>query len=51
MGRSDILNFWKLLEDGRFSGQPSKLTEDDIRLIGAKLGRPEQDYDFSAMSS
>ena len=45
MARSDILNFWKLLEDARFTGSPSKLTEDDLRRMAAKVGWDEPEIE------
>jgi hypothetical protein len=36
MARSDLMMFWKLLTDAKFTGSPSKLTEDDLRQMGRK---------------
>jgi hypothetical protein len=33
MARSEIMKFWKLLADAKFTGRPSQLTEDDIRRM------------------
>ena len=36
MARSDLMKFWKLLADTKFTGSPSKLTEDDVwRMVEA----------------
>ena len=36
MARSDIMTFWKFLTDTKFTGSPSKLTEDDVwRMVEA----------------
>ena len=43
MARSDLMKFWKLLEDAKITGQPSKLTEDDIRRMGEALALPDQE--------
>jgi hypothetical protein len=32
--RSDMMTFWKFLTDTKFTGSPSKLTEDDLRQMG-----------------
>lgn len=45
MARSDILNFWKLLEDARFTGSPSKLTEDEVRKMAKGAGRVEPEIE------
>lgn len=34
--RSDIMKFWKLLAETKYTGSPSKLTEDDLRQMGRK---------------
>ena len=36
MARSDLMTFWKFLTDAKFTGSPSKLTEDEIRKMGRK---------------
>jgi hypothetical protein len=36
MARSDMMTFWKFLADTKFTGSPSKLTEDDVRQMGRK---------------
>ena len=43
MAKSDLMKFWKLLTDSRFTGSPSKLTEDDVwRMVeAAGLIEPE----------
>lgn len=36
MARSDLMTFWKFLTDTKFTGSPSKLTEDDVwRMVEA----------------
>ena len=36
MAKSDLMKFWKLLTDAKFTGSPSKLTEDDVwRMVEA----------------
>jgi len=45
MDRSDIQKFWDLLTDAKFTGQPSKVTEDDIRRMAEKLGWHGQDIE------
>ena len=43
MARSDLRTFWKFLTDAKFTGSPSKLTEDDVwRMVeAAGLIEPE----------
>ena len=43
MAKSDLMKFWKLLTDAKFTGSPSKLTEDDVwRMVeAAGLIEPE----------
>ena len=43
MARSDLMKFWKLLTDAKFTGSPSRLTEDDVwRMVeAAGLIEPE----------
>ena len=36
MARSDLMTFWKFLTDAKFTGSPSKLTEDELRQMGRK---------------
>jgi hypothetical protein len=36
VARSDLMTFWKFLTDTKFTGSPSKLTEDDVRQMGRK---------------
>ena len=38
MARSDLMKFWKLLTDAKFTGSPSKLTEDDVRQMANRAG-------------
>jgi hypothetical protein len=38
MARSDLMKFWKLLSDAKYTGSPSKLTEDDVRQMANTLG-------------
>jgi hypothetical protein len=38
MARSDLMKFWKLLADAKFTGRPSKLTEDEVRQMAKTLG-------------
>jgi len=38
MARSDLMKFWKLLADAKFTGIPSKLTEDEVRQMAKTLG-------------
>ena len=45
MARSDLMKFWKLLTDARFTGSPSKLTEDDVRRMAKTLGLPEAEIE------
>jgi hypothetical protein len=33
MSRSDLMKFWKLLADTKFTSRPSLLTEDDVRKL------------------
>jgi hypothetical protein len=47
MARSDLLKFWKLLSDARFTGSPSKLTEDDVRKMANTVGLPQ--YEIEAV--
>ena len=43
MAKSDLMKFWKLLTDAKFTGSPSKLTEDEVwRMVeAAGLIEPE----------
>ena len=43
MARSDLMKFWKLLTDAKFTGSPSKLTEDDVWRMAEAAGliKPE----------
>jgi hypothetical protein len=43
MARSDLMKFWKLLSDAKYTGSPSKLTEDDVRQMANTLGLFEPD--------
>jgi hypothetical protein len=45
MARSDLLKFWKLLSDARFTGSPSKLTEDDVRKMANTVGLPQYEIE------
>ncbi|MBI5581452.1 MAG: hypothetical protein HY895_20050 [Deltaproteobacteria bacterium] len=38
MARSDLMKFWKLLADAKFTGSPSKLTEDKVRQMATAIG-------------
>jgi len=38
MARSELIKFWKLLTDAKFTGSPSKLNEEDIKLMGKAVG-------------
>jgi hypothetical protein len=38
MARSDLMKFWKLLADAKFTGSPSKITEDEVRQMAKTLG-------------
>jgi hypothetical protein len=38
MARSDLMKFWKLLADAKFTGRPSKLNEDDVRRLANAVG-------------
>ena len=38
MARSDLMKFWKLLTDAKFTGSPSKLNEEDIKRMGKDAG-------------
>jgi hypothetical protein len=39
------MQFWKLLPDARFTGSPSKLSEDDVRKMANTLGLPHQEIE------
>jgi hypothetical protein len=43
MAGSNMTKFWELVDDAKFTGQPSKITEDDIKRMAAKLGWSEQE--------
>jgi hypothetical protein len=45
MARSDLMKFWKLLADAKFTGSPSKLTEEDVREMAKLLGLFEPEID------
>jgi hypothetical protein len=32
------MKFWKLLADAKFTGSPSKITEDEVRQMAKTLG-------------
>ena len=38
MARSDLMKFWKLLADAKFTGRPSKLSEDEVRQMAKTQG-------------
>jgi len=38
IARSDLMKFWKLLADAKFTGSPSKLTDDEVRQMAKTLG-------------
>jgi hypothetical protein len=38
MARSDLMKFWKLFADAKFTGSPSKITEDEVRQMAKTLG-------------
>jgi hypothetical protein len=38
IARSDLMKFWRLLADAKFTGSPSKLTEDEVRQMAKTLG-------------
>jgi len=37
------MKFWKLLADAKFTGRPSKLTEDAVREMGKTVGLLENE--------
>jgi hypothetical protein len=43
MARSDLMKFWKLLSDAKFTGRPSQLTEDDVRRMAKTVGLLEHE--------
>jgi hypothetical protein len=43
VARSDLMKFWKLLADAKFTGSPSKLTEDAVREMGKTVGLLENE--------
>jgi len=45
VARSDLMKFWKLLADARFTGRPSKLTEDAVREMGKTVGLLENEIE------
>jgi hypothetical protein len=45
MARSDLMKFWKLLSDAKFTGRPSELTEDDVREMAKRLELFEPEID------
>lgn len=45
MGKTGIQKFWELLNDSKFTGKPSKVTEDEIRRMAGKLGWHEYDIE------
>ena len=38
MARSDLMKFWKLLNDAKFTGSPSKLTAVELRNMAEANG-------------
>ena len=45
MARSGLMKFWKLLTDARFTGSPSKLSEDEVRRMADTLGLPQHEVE------
>ena len=45
MARSDLMKFWKLLTDAKFTGSPSKLTEDDVWRMVEAAGKIEPEIE------
>jgi hypothetical protein len=45
VARSDLMKFWKLLSEAKFTGRPSKLTEDEVRQMAKTLGSFEPEID------
>ena len=45
MARSDLMKFWKLLTDTKFTGSPSKLNEEDIMQMGKDAGIIEMEIE------
>jgi hypothetical protein len=45
MARSDLLKFWKLLSDNRFTGSPSKLTENDVQKMANTVELPQYEIE------
>jgi hypothetical protein len=43
VARSDLMKFWKLLADAKFTGRPSKLTEDAVREMAKTVGLLEHE--------
>jgi hypothetical protein len=43
VARSDLMKFWKLLADAKFTGRPSKLTEDAVRKMAKTVGLLEHE--------
>ena len=45
MARSDLMTFWKLLVDAKFTGSPLKLNEEDIKRMGKDAGIIEMEIE------
>lgn len=43
VARSDLMKFWKLLADAKFTGRPSKLTGDAVREMAKTVGLLENE--------
>lgn len=45
MARSDLMKFWKLLADAKFTGRPSLLTEVELWGMGMRAGLLKDDLE------
>jgi hypothetical protein len=43
VARSNLMKFWKFLADAKFTGRPSKLTEDAVREMAKMVGLLEHE--------
>jgi hypothetical protein len=45
MARSNLMKFWKLLNDAQFTGRPFQLTTEDVRKMAEAKGMPEHEIE------
>jgi len=43
MAQSDLIKFWQLLDNTKFTDNPSKLSAEDLRRMGKVVGLTEDE--------